>query len=289
MREGTRKEFGSWRIHSAWKKKPIPQGRKSAFSWETFVGAKAPTPKTVHEVTSSGWWWAAMAGGLFVVVLAVGFLYILESAARDLPSAETMRWQLRSHEVPRGPARWVSLAETSPELRAAVVASEDAAFYRHRGFDLGECWAAALVDLRTREWRRGGSTITQQVAKTVYLSPEKSLRRKLREALLTWRLEHALTKDEILEAYLNVADWGDGITGAEAAAQFYFAKPAGDLTWAEAALLAAMLPNPHQRNPLVAREEMRRLRQDVLRKLLEGHQIGAEEYWRAAQERLPRS
>jgi len=120
------------------------------------------------------------------------------------------------------------------------------------------------------------------------LTPEKILRRQFREAILTWRLKHALTKDEILEVYLNIADWGDGITGAEAAAQFYFFKTAEDLTWSEAALLAAVLPNPHRRSPLTAHVETRQLRQQVRWKLMQAREIGPDEYYEACLEPLPR-
>jgi membrane peptidoglycan carboxypeptidase len=160
-----------------------------------------------------------------------------------------------------------------------VIVSEDWSFYRHRGLDYNEVWAAILADLRVRRFRRGGSTITQQVAKNLFLTPEPSLRRKLREAILARRLEQALSKDEILEAYLNVANWGDGIVGAEPAAQFYFCKPASSLDWAESATLAAILPDPHRLNPLKAPEEAMRLRQIVLMRLLVNKDMTPEEYY----------
>ena len=121
------------------------------------------------------------------------------------------------------------------------------------------------------------------MAKNLFLTPERNLRRKFREAVLAWRLEHALSKDEILELYLNVADWGDGVVGAEAAAQFYFCKPARDLDWAEAALLAAILPDPHHLSPLKAPDEARRLQQVVLLRLLVNQDMTPEEYSQAAQ------
>jgi monofunctional biosynthetic peptidoglycan transglycosylase len=146
--------------------------------------------------------------------------------------------------------KWMPLNRISPYLQRAVIVAEDASFYQHSGFD----WEG-LKDAATRNWdkgelRRGGSTITQQLAKNLYLSSDKSLFRKAREAMLTWQLEGALTKKRILELYLNVAEWGRGIYGAEAAARHHFGKSAADLTAEEAALLAAMLPSPRRYDPI---------------------------------------
>ena len=145
---------------------------------------------------------------------------------------------------------WVPLAHMSPHLLRAVLVAEDAAFYRHKGFD----WDG-LKDALTRNWekgqlRRGGSTITQQLAKNLYLSPDKNLFRKGHEAMLARELERTLPKKRILELYLNVAEWGHGVFGAEAAARHHFGKSAADLSPEEAALLAAMLPSPRRYDPL---------------------------------------
>lgn len=145
---------------------------------------------------------------------------------------------------------WVPLSRISPHLRRAVVAAEDASFFTHEGFDWEGMKDAALYDLEKGELKRGGSTITQQLAKNLYLSSERSIFRKAHEALITRSLEHHLTKDRILELYLNVAEWGDGVYGAEAAAHHHFKKPARDLTEEEAAWLAAILPSPRRYDPL---------------------------------------
>jgi monofunctional biosynthetic peptidoglycan transglycosylase len=145
---------------------------------------------------------------------------------------------------------WVPLSRISPHLRRAVVAAEDASFFTHEGFDWEGMKDAALYDLEKGELKRGGSTITQQLAKNLYLSSERSIFRKAHEALITRSLEHHLTKDRILELYLNVAEWGDGVYGAEAAAHHHFKKPARDLTAEEAAWLAAILPSPRRYDPL---------------------------------------
>ena len=133
---------------------------------------------------------------------------------------------------------------------AAVVAAEDASFFTHEGFDWEGMKDAAIHDLEKGELKRGGSTITQQLAKNLYLSSERSIFRKAREALITRSLEHHSPKERILELYLNVAEWGIGIYGAEAASRHHFRKPAHDLSEEEAAWLAAILPAPRRYDPL---------------------------------------
>jgi monofunctional biosynthetic peptidoglycan transglycosylase len=145
---------------------------------------------------------------------------------------------------------WVPLSRITPHLRQAVVAAEDASFFTHEGFDWEGIKEAAKYNLEAGELKRGGSTITQQLAKNLYLSSERSIFRKAREALITRLLEHHLTKDRILEIYLNVAEWGQGVYGAEAAARHHFQKSARELTAEEAAWLAAILPAPRRYDPL---------------------------------------
>lgn len=140
--------------------------------------------------------------------------------------------------------QWVNLSEISPALKAAVIAHEDQAFYQHPGYDLRAMEDAAEYNWRKRKFARGASTITMQVARNLYLSPQKSIFRKVHELLIALKLERLLSKDRILEIYLNIAEWGQGIYGAEAAAQHYFRKDAHDLTPAEASLLASILPRP---------------------------------------------
>lgn len=145
--------------------------------------------------------------------------------------------------------RWVPLERISPWLRQAVVASEDDRFYSHHGFDLELLWQAALRNWKKGRLAAGGSTITQQLAKNLWFSPERSLLRKIKEAIMTARLELWLEKNRILELYLNVVEWGQGIFGAEAAARHYFGKSAAALSKQEAAQLAVMLPAPLKRSP----------------------------------------
>jgi monofunctional biosynthetic peptidoglycan transglycosylase len=145
---------------------------------------------------------------------------------------------------------WVPLSRISPYLRQAAVEGEDASFFTHEGFDWEGIKDAALYNLEAGKLKRGGSTITQQLAKNLYLSSERSLLRKAREALITRALEQHLTKERILELYLNVAEWGQGVYGAEAAARHHFKKSSRDLTADEAAWLAAILPSPRRYDPI---------------------------------------
>jgi monofunctional glycosyltransferase len=139
----------------------------------------------------------------------------------------------------------VPLSQIAPHLRLAVLVSEDERFYQHRGFDFREI-ARALEDHDQGKPLRGASTISQQTAKNLFLWEGRSWLRKGLEAYLTVILETLLGKDRILEIYLNLAEWGDGIFGAEMAAQTYFRKPAAGLSRLEAARLAAILPNPRR-------------------------------------------
>jgi len=145
--------------------------------------------------------------------------------------------------------QWVPLARISPYLLKAVLIAEDDKFWRHEGFDFEGIQKAIEKDLQAGRFKFGGSTISQQLARNLYLSPEKSMLRKAAEAIFTWKMERTLSKRRILEIYLNVVEWGEGIFGAEAAARHYFGKPALDLSPQEAARLAAVLPNPRKYNP----------------------------------------
>lgn len=141
---------------------------------------------------------------------------------------------------------WVPYSRISPYLVKAVIISEDDKFWRHEGFDYEALQLAIEKDIKAGKLKAGGSTISQQLAKNIYLTPEKSFIRKIREALITWRLEKAISKKRIIELYLNVVEWGDGIFGVEAASRHYFGKSAMDLTPLEAARLAVVLPNPRR-------------------------------------------
>ena len=145
---------------------------------------------------------------------------------------------------------WVPLSNISPYLIKAVLIAEDDKFWRHEGFDYEAIRKAIERDLKAKRLKFGGSTLSQQLARNLYLSPEKSLLRKMSEALVTWRMEKVLSKRRILELYLNVVEWGEGIFGIEAASRHYYGKPSSQLTPFEATRLAAILPSPKRYNPL---------------------------------------
>lgn len=198
--------------------------------------------------------------GLCLPVGAVLFYWLLEmpdiSALRGTNPTVTALMEARQIQA-KAKGRtierhwtWVPLSHISPSLRQAVVEGEDASFFTHEGFDWEGIKDAALYNFEAGKLKRGGSTITQQLAKNLYLSSERSLLRKAREALITRSLEQHLTKERILELYLNVAEWGHDVYGAEAAARHHFKKSSRDLTADEAAWLAAILPAPRRYDPI---------------------------------------
>lgn len=144
---------------------------------------------------------------------------------------------------------WVPWDDISDNLKHAVLTSEDDMFYRHHGVDWDAVEVAFDKDLKARRFAYGASTITQQVARNLYLSPSKNPLRKLKELLIARRLEKELGKRRIFELYLNIAEWGKGIYGCEAASQAYFGKHASQLTPEEAAAMAAVLPSPRRHDP----------------------------------------
>jgi monofunctional biosynthetic peptidoglycan transglycosylase len=153
--------------------------------------------------------------------------------------------------------RWTPYARISPYLRRAVLVAEDDTFYEHGGGDVRGLEGALKRDWERRAMTHGGSTITQQLAKNLYLSPSRNPVRKAKEMLIARSLEDHLTKKQILELYLNVVEMGERTYGAEAAARHYFGKPASALTPSEAALLAGCLPNPRIMNPAAPNKRLR--------------------------------
>ena len=174
--------------------------------------------------------WLTVLVGLPLAALGLYWLTTLPDVAalaKHHPTDTALMEARRAQAKEQGRSQhqqfiWVPLARIAPALQRAVVAAEDASFFAHEGFDWEGIKDAALYNLEVGEFKRGGSTITQQLAKNLYLSSERSLFRKAREALITRSLEHHLTKERILELYLNVAEWGQGVFGAEAAARHHF-------------------------------------------------------------------
>jgi monofunctional glycosyltransferase len=184
-------------------------------------------------------WGALACGSWFVIVVClIGVLRFVDPPASMLMVIQRLNGQPQQQD-------WVSLAGVSATLRRAVLVAEDGKFCRHWGFDLGEIRAA----IKSSEgFGRGASTITQQVAKNLFLWPGKSYVRKGLEVPLTLAIEALWPKWRIFEVYLNIAEWGPGVFGVEAAAQTYFGTSASDLTAAQSALLAVTLPNPIARD-----------------------------------------
>ena len=193
-----------------------------------------------------------------VAFAASGYLYLSLPDVRPLRKENpqtTAFMELRAREAdkagktPRKSQQWVAYERMSPSLKRAVIVAEDAAFFSHEGVDYDELEKSFEDSWKTGKRLRGGSTITQQLAKNLYLSPSRNPIRKIEELLIARRLEVELSKRRILELYLNVIEWGDGIWGAEAAAQAYFKKPASALDAEESALLAASIINPRRYSP----------------------------------------
>jgi monofunctional biosynthetic peptidoglycan transglycosylase len=196
--------------------------------------------------------------GLCAAFGYLGYVYLTLPDVSSLQATNpttTAFIELRAREArakghpARREQRWVSYARISPTLKRAVLVAEDAGFWRHEGIDVDEIRKSLERDLEQGRFSRGGSTITQQLAKNLYLTPSKNPLRKLKELLIARRLEAQVSKRRILEIYLNVIEWGDGIYGAEAAAREHFGKPASSLTAGEAALLAAAIINPRVHDP----------------------------------------
>ncbi|NTU68361.1 MAG: monofunctional biosynthetic peptidoglycan transglycosylase [Chlorobiaceae bacterium] len=145
--------------------------------------------------------------------------------------------------------RWVPLKKVSPALVKAVLISEDDKFWKHEGFDYQAIESAVERNMKEGKFKFGASTISQQLVKNLYLSPSKNPVRKIQEAILTWRIERSLSKRRILELYVNIAEWGDGIFGIEAAARHYYGTSAAGLSASQASRLAAALPNPIRYQP----------------------------------------
>jgi monofunctional biosynthetic peptidoglycan transglycosylase len=212
------------------------------------------------------------------------------SALQTQNPATTSLIEARNREFRRNglePKRvqiWMPLDKISPNLQRAVLAGEDSNFATHHGFDyaaLQHAWDEAQKQAEKEarqtgendswlpnmpDFKRGASTISQQLAKNLYLSSERSFMRKGQEALITYFMERNLSKRRILEIYLNVIEWGDGLYGAEAASQYYFHKPAANLNAREAAFLAAMIPNPRTVfNPQVNPKRVARRQRIIMR------------------------
>jgi monofunctional biosynthetic peptidoglycan transglycosylase len=211
-----------------------------------------------------------------VVFAFLIYLYLTLPDVRPLKKENpptTAFMELRAREArengrtPKRVQRWVSARQIAPSLQRAVLVAEDDAFWQHDGVDYERLQESIETDWARGRFLRGGSTITQQLAKNLYLSPSKNPLRKLRELIIARRLEAELHKARIFELYLNVIEWGDGIYGAEAASRTYFGIPASALGPAEAALLAGAIINPRLHNPAHPTARLLRRQQIILRRM----------------------
>jgi monofunctional biosynthetic peptidoglycan transglycosylase len=204
------------------------------------------------------WIGRALLGGAACIFAGLGYLWFTVPDVRPLrttPPASTAWMDMRAREARaagkpvRKVQRWINYSRIAPALVRAVLVSEDAAFWSHNGVDFDEIKASIETSFETGQPMRGASTITQQLAKNLYLSPSRNPTRKLTELFITRRLEAELTKRRILELYLNEIEWGDGIWGCDAAAREYFGVSAAEVTPSQAALMAAVIINPRRYSP----------------------------------------
>ncbi len=231
----------------------------------------------------------------FLSIVAAGaFLYTLESRLPDVNAIKEYHPPLLTRVFDRNGELiaeffkekriWVPIDEIPVQLQEAFIAVEDDQFYHHKGIDIKGILRAAWVDFRAKRIVQGGSTITQQVAKRMFLSPEKSFIRKAKEILLACKLERVLTKRQILELYLNQVYFGHGAYGVEAAALTYFGKHVRDLTLAECATLAGLPKSPGNYSPFLNPQNAYARRAHVLKRMLVENYITPQEYEEALHE-----
>lgn len=231
-----------------------------------------------------------VTGGLFGLLMSSYHLPQLKQI-RNFALAETtyiydIKGKLLAGIHGEANREFVPLAQISPHLKRAILASEDSYFYNHHGIDPGGIGRAALVNWAAGTVKEGGSTITMQLVKNLFLSRKRALSRKIAEAVLAIRLELILSKDQILEMYLNQVYWGHNNYGVETAAQSYFNKAAKDLTLGESALMAGLIQAPEQFSPFLNKNLSIQKQRQVLRRMLELNWITKQEYNDALQQQI---
>jgi monofunctional glycosyltransferase len=191
-----------------------------------------------------------LAGAALVYVASAFFYDDVGELKKKNPSKTAFmthrefQWEFKGLKNKKITQVWVPLSKISPYAVKAVLIAEDDKFYAHEGFDFEAMQKAVEKDIKAGKLKYGGSTISQQLAKNLFLSPKRSTIRKLEEALITLIIETVMSKERIFEIYLNIIEWGNGVFGCEAAARYYFKTSAARLDAWEAAKLAAMVPNP---------------------------------------------
>ncbi|HCC48840.1 MAG TPA: monofunctional biosynthetic peptidoglycan transglycosylase [Elusimicrobia bacterium] len=218
--------------------------------------------------------WLAWLFGVLLLVSALYVVWLPDVSELKKKNPKVTSFMLLKERQARAQGKklprvivWKGLDEISGHLRHAVLVAEDGGFYRHKGIDWESTRKALETDWKEKRFAKGGSTITQQLARNLYLSPSKNPLRKVKEMLIARRLEDQLGKRRILELYLNVAEWGRGLYGAEAAARAYFGKSAAELTPEEAAALAAVLPSPRRYSPVRGTRFMERQKSRIVSRM----------------------
>jgi penicillin-binding protein 1A len=249
-----------------------------------------PWIKLLLALVIAGLFFALGAGTGVLLLAKFGDFPPIESAAAYRPSVTSKIFDRNNRvvgEIYLERRTVVPFKSIPPRVVHAFVAAEDANFFKHRGVDYIAIVRAVLKDIVSGGFAQGASTITQQTVKSLFLNPEKSVSRKLKEVILAYRIEHKLTKDEILYLYLNQIYLGDGAYGVEAAAQTYFAKGVSSLSVAEGALLAGLAQAPNRYSPRTRLDKAKQRQRYVLRRMAEVGFLGKEEAEKAYNARLP--
>jgi monofunctional biosynthetic peptidoglycan transglycosylase len=232
-------------------------------------------------------WWYLLLGLflIFVIIFAIEYLTLPDVKYLQKKNPETTSLiRIRNKEFEKKGKKlreyriWVPYSRISPYLKKAILVGEDINFFTHSGIDLEEMKESLKIDWKKKSFSRGASTITQQLAKNLYLSPSKNPFRKLKEILIAFRLEKALSKRRIFELYLNLVEWGDGIYGCEAASRSYFGKSSSDLTPDEAIRMATSLPFPRKYPPTSDSRRFERRKKIILNRMLKYGFLTLEEY-----------
>ncbi len=207
---------------------------------------------------------AAITTVYFIGSVAIDLMHLpeIDDLAKQNPAKTALMDQrIKEARAKKKPYRisqsYISYNSISPYLKKAVLVAEDAAFFSHQGIDYDELREAIKTDWKKKRWARGGSTITMQLAKNLYLSTSKSLTRKISEVFLAGRMEEKLSKARIFALYLNYIEWGDGIFGCQAAAGIYFDCSASELDPEQAIRLASIIVNPRKYGPFTDTKRMK--------------------------------
>lgn len=206
-----------------------------------------------------------------LLALSAGSIYLYHSNDVEILVKNYPYYDLKKHEYKLThikPKDWTAIKDISQYAKWAIIVSEDWAFYEHNGLDLFQIKKAIKQSIKEEELVRGASTITQQVVKNTILTNERSLWRKFREAILSYKIEHFLTKNQILEIYLNIIELGDGVYGINKASYYYFQKAPRYLTAREGAFLAMLLPSPKKYSISFRKKELTPFANEIIESIL---------------------